>query len=60
MQVPMGVLIGATLSSLAAVSAAQQPIAYPAKGQSAQQQKDIAECQAWAQQSTGISPATVD
>jgi hypothetical protein len=41
-------------------TAAQQPIAYPAKGQSAQQQqKDQGECQAWAKQTTGVDPATV-
>ena len=37
--------------------AAQQPIAYPARGQSqAVQSKDNSECRAWAQQSTGIDP----
>jgi hypothetical protein len=41
-------------------AAAQQPIVYPAKGQSAQQQKkDDAECYAWAKQTTGIDPAVV-
>ena len=41
-------------------AAAQQPIVYPAKGQSAQQQKkDDAECYAWAKQTTGIDPAAV-
>jgi hypothetical protein len=39
---------------------AQQPIVYPAKGQSAQQQKkDDGECYVWAKQSTGIDPAVV-
>jgi hypothetical protein len=42
------------------VALAQQPIVYPAKGQSAeQQQKDTAECSAWAKQSTGVDPAAV-
>jgi len=39
-------------------AAAQKPIVYPAKGQSAQQQKkDDTECLAWAKQNTGIDPA---
>ena len=39
------------------VCAGQQPIYYPAKGQSAEQQnRDRAECQIWAQQTTGIDP----
>jgi Glycine-zipper domain len=38
----------------------QQPIIYPAKGQSAeQQQKDQGECAAWAKQSTGVDPMAV-
>jgi hypothetical protein len=38
----------------------QQPIFYPAKGQStAQQNRDQGECQAWAQQTTGINPTTL-
>jgi hypothetical protein len=41
-------------------AAAQQPIAYPAKGQTAeQQQKDLGECQAWAKQTTGVDPVAV-
>src|SRR4029453_11570931 len=36
-------------------AAAQQPVVYPAKGQSAQQQsQDETQCNAWAKQSTGI------
>lgn len=36
------------------------PIAYPAKGQSAQQQqRDDAECHSWAKGTTGIDPAMV-
>ena len=39
---------------------AQQPVVYPAKGQSAQQQqKDQAECDVWAKQTTGIDPMVV-
>jgi uncharacterized protein YcfJ len=41
-------------------STAAQPIVYPAKGQSAQQQsKDDGECYVWAKQNTGIDPAVV-
>jgi Glycine zipper len=46
--------------ALATPAAAQKPIVYPAKGQSAAQQtKDDAECYAWAKQTTGIDPAAV-
>jgi hypothetical protein len=39
---------------------AQQPIIYPSKGQSAeQQQRDQGECMAWAQQTTGVNPIAV-
>jgi uncharacterized protein YcfJ len=39
-------------------AAAQQPSAYPAKGQSAEQKsQDDAACQAWAKTDTGIDPA---
>ena len=42
------------------VGAAAQPIAYPAKGQSWQQQlADDAQCYSWAKTSTGIDPAAV-
>ena len=49
------------LAGAASVSGyAQQPIIYPAKGQSVeQQQKDQGECAAWAKQSTGIDPMAV-
>jgi len=51
-------VVGAVLLPLSA--AGQQPIFYPAKGQSPQQQnRDQGECQVWAQQSTGINPAAV-
>jgi hypothetical protein len=47
------------LATLALDSVAQsKPIAYPAKGQSAQQQqRDDGECYSWAKNSTGIDPA---
>jgi hypothetical protein len=42
---------------LYASTSAQQPPAYPAKGQSQQQQAtDSTECRTWAQQTTGIDP----
>jgi hypothetical protein len=56
----MQLYIGIAVLSLAYAAAAQQPIVYPAKGQSPQQQsQDDAECAAWAKQSTGIDPAAV-
>lgn len=52
-------LAGAALW-LSVPAIAQQPIYYPAKGQSPQQQKnDVGQCQVWAQQSTGINPAAL-
>ena len=47
----------AALALLASGTAWGQPFVYPQKGQSPQQQaKYTAECQAWAQQQTGINP----
>jgi hypothetical protein len=55
---PLAAAFAALLFSAAAT--AQKPIAYPAKGQSPQQQnKDDSECYAWAKRTTGIDPATV-
>lgn len=52
--------LGAALLGLAIAVAAQKPIVYPAKGQSAaQQSRDDGECHVWAKQSTGIDPAAV-
>jgi len=46
------------LAAFAAVSFAQKPSVYPAKKQTAQQQKqDDGECLAWAKKDTGIDPA---
>jgi len=56
-----GVLVGA-LAAVTLVSAQAQkpPVVYPAKGQSAEQQKkDDGECYSWAKSSTGIDPAAV-
>lgn len=52
--------LGALMLTLAASTAAQKPIVYPAKGQSAEvQSKDDAECYSWAKKSTGVDPALV-
>jgi hypothetical protein len=57
MQVQM--TVGAAMLLLAFVAAAQKPVVYPAKGQSAEQQsKDDGECYVWAKQNTGIDPAS--
>lgn len=48
------------LWAVAEAAVAQQPIIYPAKGQNQQQQNaDLAQCQSWANQTTGIDPAAV-
>jgi hypothetical protein len=53
MQLPLFVVLFAATAAVA-----QQPIAYPARGQSESvQQRDQADCRAWAQKSTGIDPA---
>jgi hypothetical protein len=63
MEFPMNAsirLLSLSLASFALVAAAfaQYPPAYPAKGQSQQQQADDATaCRSWAQQTTGIDPA---
>ncbi|CAG2149997.1 hypothetical protein D3C87_1211400 [compost metagenome] len=56
-----GMVLGAAIAVVAAgVQAQSKPVAYPAKGQSAQQQsKDDGECYSWAKQQTGIDPAVV-
>lgn len=41
-------------------ASAQQPIAYPAKGQSAaQEDKDTGQCQVWAKKKTGVDPVAI-
>jgi hypothetical protein len=56
---PIGVLLAASLLAGAGVQA-QQPIIYPAKGQTPDQQnKDQGECAAWAKQTTGVDPLAV-
>jgi len=50
-------LIAVALAVFAAGAIAQKPTVYPAKKQTAQQQKkDDGECRAWAKQDTGIDP----
>ncbi|HZZ14015.1 MAG TPA: glycine zipper family protein [Paraburkholderia sp.] len=45
---------------LAGSALAQQPIFYPAKGQSQQRQhSDVGECQTWAKQNTGVDPVAI-
>lgn len=51
----MGAILGVALVTPAV---AQQPVVYPAQGQSAEQQaRDQGECRAWAVQQTGFDPA---
>jgi len=53
-------IIIALIAGLSIPVYGQQPIIYPAKGQSPQQQqKDEGECYAWAKQNTGVDPAAV-
>jgi len=60
MRIMIRVVVGATLMILAIAAEAGKPIAYPAKGQSAEQQnKDDGDCYVWAKQNTGIDPANV-
>jgi uncharacterized protein YcfJ len=48
------------VAALSVPADAQQPIIYPSKGQTPeQQQKDQGECAAWAKQTTGVDPAAV-
>ncbi|MGF6754950.1 glycine zipper family protein [Paraburkholderia sp. GAS334] len=60
MQRIVPVLIGFPILWLACAAMAAQPIIYPARGQSPQrQQTDTAECNAWAQQTTGVNPVAL-
>jgi len=53
-------VIGAGALCITAAALAQQPIIYPAKGQSPQQQSlDEGECYVWAKQATGIDPVAL-
>jgi hypothetical protein len=52
--------VGMATLAWAWTAAAQKPIVYPARGQSAQQQsQDEAQCDTWAKHTTGIDPAVV-
>jgi hypothetical protein len=54
------VAMGLMAWALTFAAAAQQPIIYPAKGQSPQKQNtDTAECQLWARQTTGVDPVAI-
>ncbi|HZF25715.1 MAG TPA: hypothetical protein VEZ88_05600 [Steroidobacteraceae bacterium] len=54
----IAVLLGVAMSG--ALVAADAPIYYPAKNQTAEQQtKDKTECEGWAKQNTGIDPVAV-
>lgn len=60
MRNPIRITLGIVALCTAVSVTAQQPVVYPAKGQSAEQQgKDDGECQAWAKQNTGIDPAVL-
>ena len=57
MQRNLQIAVGAAALALALSAAAQKPAVYPAKGQStSQQSKDEGECNAWAQQNSGVNP----
>jgi len=54
------IIVGAIVGAIASIPALAKPIAYPAKGQTPQQQqKDDGECYGWAKSTTGIDPAAV-
>jgi hypothetical protein len=60
MQRTIRIAIGLSALLLAAATEAQQPIIYPATGQSPQlQQKDTTECRGWATQTTGVDPVAL-
>lgn len=60
MHIAIRVLLGVSALCAGFSALAQQPIIYPAKGQTAEQQaSDDAACVAWAKQSTGVDPAVI-
>ena len=60
MQSMMQAVLGVAMLSLALAAAAQKPVAYPSKGQSAkQQEQDEGECYTWAKKQTGVDPAAL-
>jgi hypothetical protein len=55
-----GAVAALALMLAASVCAQQQPIYYPAQGQSPQkQQNDVAQCRGWATQTTGVDPVVL-
>jgi uncharacterized protein YcfJ len=53
-------VMAAAICAVTGAAGAQQPIIYPARGQSPQQQSaDMGDCQVWATQTTGVNPAAV-
>ena len=60
MQRMLKIPVALAVWAIAFAAIAQQPIIYPAKGQSPQQQSsDLASCQGWAKQSTGVDPVAI-
>ncbi|QOT77501.1 YMGG-like glycine zipper-containing protein [Cupriavidus basilensis] len=60
MQRTQRIALGLMICALASAAGAQQPIIYPAKGQSPQKQSsDTAACQQWAKQTTGVDPVAI-
>lgn len=52
--------LGAALAAFTLAGFAQNPVAYPARGQSsAKQSKDEGECHVWARNKTGVDPAAL-
>jgi Glycine-zipper domain len=59
-RVKQGIALVLGVAMSAALVAAEQPIYYPAKNQTADQMgKDKTECDGWAKQTTGIDPVAV-
>ena len=60
MRSSMKLALGAVALLFTVGAAAQKPVVYPAKGQSAEQKKkDDSACYSWAKTDTGIDPAAV-
>ena len=57
MNASIRVMLALLFAIVAATGWSQQPVVYPAKGQSPQQQKnDEGQCYSWARSNTGIDP----
>jgi hypothetical protein len=60
MQAVKRIATGLALALLPLLAAAQNPVAYPAKGQSqAKQSQDEGECYVWAKKQSGVDPAVL-